>query len=94
MKKQKSAWWQPEGWMAFGAYVAVGLVILYLIFVVVSQILPRIRKIGSVYDSAQRGRAAAKVAEWRSSEVMEFAPAPAIRSVSSAGGRGHAVLTN
>ncbi|HEX2999028.1 MAG TPA: hypothetical protein VHR86_02160 [Armatimonadota bacterium] len=52
MKKQKSAWWQPEGWMTFGAYIVVGLLLLYLIFVIGRLIAPRLRSINKMYNSA------------------------------------------
>lgn len=52
MKKQKSVWWQPEGWMTVGTVVVIALVVAYLIFVVVRMVLPRVRSIGKVYNSA------------------------------------------
>lgn len=60
MKKSQSEWWQPEGWMRFGSVVAVLLLVGFLIFLVVGFFLPRLRKIGKIYNSASAGRSEAR----------------------------------
>lgn len=50
MKKPTNKWFQPEGWLTYGAAVVVGVLIVYLVYMVVGQFLPRLRTIRRSYD--------------------------------------------
>ncbi|MDH7568964.1 MAG: hypothetical protein QHJ73_05200 [Armatimonadota bacterium] len=56
MKPPKSQWYQPQGWMRFGVWVVVGILILYLLYMVVFQFVPRLRKIGNNYNVSLAAR--------------------------------------
>lgn len=54
MKKPTNKWFQPEGWLTFGAAVVVGVLVVYLVYMVVGQFLPRLRIIRRSYDQESR----------------------------------------
>ena len=52
MKKPTNKWFQPQGWLSFGALIVVALLVSYLIYMGVMQFLPRLRNIHRIYNEA------------------------------------------
>ncbi len=53
MKRETGGPKERQGWMTVGAYIAIGVVILYLVLVIWRGVVPRVRSINQIYHSVE-----------------------------------------